>query len=59
MIRTDSMWLVYKDEQGNEHFQNWQDLTDVGTLIDPETGEDMDLVGWVSDLSQEPASLSY
>lgn len=46
MIHNSPMWLVYEDEQGNKHYQMWQDLTDVGTLIDPESGEDMPLIGW-------------
>lgn len=42
------MWLVYQDDAGNQHHQPWQDLPEVGTLIDPETGEDMPLTGWTT-----------
>lgn len=45
-IRTGDMWLVYKDAEGNQHDQSWKDVVEVGTLIDPETGDDMEIVGW-------------
>lgn len=38
--------LVYVDEAGGLHEQPLADITDVGTLIDPESGDDMALVGW-------------
>lgn len=44
----DDMWLVYKDDNGNLFYQHWNDLTDVGTLIDEETGDDMAIVGWTT-----------
>jgi hypothetical protein len=44
--RTDEMYLVYQDEENNRHYQHWADLQESGTLIDPETGDDMELVGW-------------
>ena len=44
--RTDRMWLVYVDENGRLHYQQWEDLVDCGTLIDPETQQDMEIVGW-------------
>ena len=46
MKRTDEMYLVYQDEAGSHHYQYWADVQDVGTLIDSETGDDMELVGW-------------
>lgn len=46
-INTNDMYLVYRDIEGNHHFQHWEDVTSCGTLIDPETGEDMELIGWV------------
>jgi hypothetical protein len=42
------MWLVYLDEQGVKHYQHWMDLPEAGTLIDPESGDDMELVGWTT-----------
>lgn len=36
--------LVYRDSTGEEHTQPLADITEVGTLIDPHTGDDMDLV---------------
>lgn len=38
--------LIYQDEDGGLHEQFAVDLVESGTLINPETGEDMDLVGW-------------
>lgn len=40
------MFLIYIDSEGNHHYQPWQDVVVVGTLIDPETGDDMDILGW-------------
>lgn len=48
MVETSGMWLVYKDLDGETHHQPWQDLTSVGTLIDPESGDDMEIVGWTT-----------
>lgn len=45
-VRADDMELVYRDADGNEHRQPWQNISEVGTLIDPETGDDMELDGW-------------
>lgn len=47
-INTSSMWLVYADSEGGHHYQPWQDLEESGTLIDPETGDDMEMVGWTT-----------
>lgn len=48
-INRSSMWLVYKDDAGMKHYQHWNDTVDSGTLIDPFTGDDMELVGWTTD----------
>ena len=45
--RTDDLYLVYLDEDSNHHLQHYLDLPEAGTLIDPDTGEDMVLVGWM------------
>lgn len=42
----DSMIIVYTDEKGCLYDQPLSDLTDVGTLIDPDTGDDMEIVGY-------------
>ena len=47
-INTSSMWLVYADSEGGHHYQPWQDLEESGTLINPETGDDMEMVGWTT-----------
>jgi hypothetical protein len=46
---TSDMWLIYVDTNGDQHCQHWRDLVDVGTLIDPETGDDMDIIGWITE----------
>ena len=38
--------LVYINLDGEQFEQPLSDLMDVGTLIGPETGEDMALIGW-------------
>ena len=45
-MNTTDMWLIYKDDEGNLHYQYWLDLLEVGTLIDEETGDEWDLIGW-------------
>ena len=42
------MWLVYADDEGDWHYQPWQDLTESGTLIDQDTGNDMEMIGWTT-----------
>lgn len=43
------MWLVYREEStGKLHYQHWRDVPEVGTLIDPDTGDDLQLVGWTA-----------
>lgn len=40
----ENVFAIYIDSEGNEHDQPIADITEVGTLIDPETGEDMEIV---------------
>jgi len=40
------MWLFYRDSRGGIHTQHWLDLQQVGPLIEPDSGDDMELVGW-------------
>lgn len=42
----DSMHIVYTDEKGCLYDQPLSDLPDVGTLIDPDSGDDMAIVGY-------------
>lgn len=42
----DSMHIVYTDEQKRLYEQPLSDLPDSGTLIDPDTGDDMEIVGY-------------
>lgn len=45
---TNRMHLVYRGDDGTYYYQPWQDVAEVGGLVDPETDEDMDLVGWTT-----------
>ena len=42
----DSVHIVYTDEKGCLYDQSLSDLPDSGTLIDPDTGDDMEIVGY-------------
>lgn len=47
---TSPAYLVYRDREDRTHFENIIDVPEIGTLIDPDTGDDMPIVGWsVSD----------
>lgn len=35
--------LIYVDSKGNEHTQFVSELAETGTLVDPDTGDDMDI----------------
>lgn len=38
--------LVYRDEAGTLHEQDITTVPEIGTLTDPDTGEDMNVIGW-------------
>ena len=42
----DSVHIVYTDEKSHLYDQPLSDLPDSGTLIDPDTGDDMEIVGY-------------
>lgn len=44
----EEMFLVYRDEHGKNHEQPWGDVCSSGTLIDPDSGDDMEIVGWAT-----------
>jgi hypothetical protein len=47
---TSPAYLIYRDGEGRSHHQSWAGIEDQGALIDPDTGDDMPIVGWsVSD----------
>ena len=48
-IESSQMFLVYQDSTGEYHFQPWEDVQECGGLIDPDTGDDMKLVGWITE----------
>lgn len=39
-----SVVIVYVDEAGDYHRQPLSDISEVGTLIDPDTGDDMEML---------------
>lgn len=45
IFNLDEITLVYISEDGQLYYQNVSDLPDSGTLIDPETGDDLELLG--------------
>lgn len=38
--------LVYSDNEGNTYEQMANDLVECGTLVHPETGDDLELTGY-------------
>lgn len=46
---TSEMYLVYRDESGSLLPQSWGEIVQNGTLIDPDTGDDLDIVGWTTE----------
>ncbi len=56
-IETSDMWLVYEDSSGNKHYQPWTDLVECGTLIDPESDEDMEMIGWTTERNKRIEAL--
>lgn len=42
-IGLDAVVLVYRDEDGEDHEQPLPDITSAGTLIDPDSGDDLEL----------------
>lgn len=49
MHSTNPMFLIYQNPDGRLFLQDWRELTQMGTLVDPETGEYLELIGWHSD----------
>lgn len=45
IFNLDEITLVYISEDGQLYYQNASDLPESGTLIDPETGDDLELLG--------------
>jgi hypothetical protein len=54
-VFTADMWLVYADDGGKLNYQPWQDVDTAGPLIDAESGDDMELIGWVDKLPEDAA----
>lgn len=42
----ESLQIIYTDEKGCLYTQPLNDLPDSGTLVDPDTGDDMEIVGY-------------
>lgn len=51
-IQTSAMWIVYESETGELFYQPYTDLVEAGTLIEPETGDDMPILGWATALPE-------
>ncbi len=55
--------LVYTDASGEHHYQPVSDIPYSGTLIDPDTGDDMDVSGWAEsyqgDIRTDPMGIVY
>jgi hypothetical protein len=47
-VQTADMWLVYRDSKGHKHYQSWREIVDAGSLVDPDTDDDMDVIGWTT-----------
>jgi len=45
------MWVVYRGESSDYYYQPYTDLVEAGTLTDPDSGEDMPIVGWTTSLT--------
>lgn len=45
-VNTTPMFLVYVAEDGTAHEQPFRDVPVSGSLIDPDTGDDMPIIGW-------------
>lgn len=42
--------IVYEDENGEQYTQPLTDIVESGTLTDPSTGEDLEIVGWIREV---------
>lgn len=47
-MQTSDMFLVYRDHDNKVHWQHWSDLVQSGTLVDPDTGDDLEVIGWTT-----------
>lgn len=43
-VALERVTLIYRDEKARAHTQPLSDITTAGTLIDPDTGDDLELV---------------
>lgn len=43
IFKPEQVELIYIDSSGQEHSQFVSELIEIGTLIDPDTGDDMDV----------------
>ncbi|MCK0441266.1 hypothetical protein MUG78_17850 [Gordonia alkaliphila] len=53
-IQTGDMWLVYVDSEGGHHYQPWTEVVQSGSLVDPTTDQDMEIVGWAIGATEDP-----
>lgn len=53
-VALERVTLIYHDEQARTHTQPLSDITTAGTLIDPNTGDDLELVSaLIADVDQD------
>lgn len=45
-INTADMFIVYKDKNGQFSYQHYIDQLNDGNLIDEDTGDDLEAIGW-------------
>ncbi|SEC65354.1 Uncharacterised protein (plasmid) [Tsukamurella tyrosinosolvens] len=54
-IHTGPMWLVYRSDTGKYFAQLWGEVPTAGGLIDPDTGDDLEVVGWTTNADDAAA----
>lgn len=53
-VALERVTLIYHDEKARTHTQPLSDITTAGTLIDPDTGDDLELVSTlIADVDQD------
>lgn len=48
-IKTGPLFLVYEAEDGAQFLQPFEDVATCGELLDPDTDEELEVVGWITD----------
>lgn len=48
-IKTKPLFLVYEADDGAQFLQPFEDVVTCGGLLDPDTDEELEVVGWITD----------